>query len=484
MFNNLGSYVSSFFSGKSSTKTFVKNFGSLFFSELFSKIMQFIIFVVLAREYGSIEFGTFGFGLSMAFFISIFVDFGLHRLLIREISRNKTEANRYLMHGLYIKLILLPVVFLFIFIYFNIFSYSKNTIIVTLYLCGSTIINSFNQVPLAVFRAFQKMEFDAIIKTLRSIILFGGLLFLLAYKQPLVSVAQLFLFIEILLFIVSLYIIIKYFIKINFIFSIKLALDLISKTKYFALAVAFTSIYFYIDTIMLSIFHTQQSVGIYTAAYQLIIGLIFIPSMFSVVILPITSLKNKNSLQSIYNRANKYMLYSSALISTVLLFFSNELIHILYGPQYQEASKVISILSFFVILKFINITTGTILISLNMESKKLFAQFVTVLSNIFLNLLLIPKYGIIGAAVATLITECIFFLMYHIIIYFNAKISINIKKMLPNILLVIFIWVLLLISNSIIMGIISLMIYLIGSYYVFSKNDKTMIKSLLRKSSR
>jgi len=166
---------------------------------------------------------------------------------------------------------------------------------------------------------------------------------------------------------------------------------------------------------MLSKMRSTTEVGIYAAAANIIIALIFIPMMYGNAIYPVISrfyITSRKSLKSAYERSFKYMLIIGLPISAGLYFLSDKIISIFYGSEYIASAAVLAILSWYLFLRFLNVVTGFTLSSINRQASRILSQGVTALVNIILNLILIPLYGFIGAAIATVITEIIFFLIY------------------------------------------------------------------------
>ena len=82
------------------------NFLSLAVSEIISKLLQLLVFIYLARVLGKESFGIFSFAVAFSLLIVIIADFGLSTFLIREISRNKKAASKYLSNALISKIFL------------------------------------------------------------------------------------------------------------------------------------------------------------------------------------------------------------------------------------------------------------------------------------------------------------------------------------------------------------------------------------------
>ncbi|MBI2647026.1 oligosaccharide flippase family protein, partial [Candidatus Woesearchaeota archaeon] len=137
------------------------NFISLALSELISKIIQIIIFIYLARIFGKLEFGKFGFGFAFATIIAVIADFGINTLLIREISRDKKNVGKYVSNALTIKCFLSLITFFIASIFLIIGKYSKDTVAIAYIMLVFMVLQTFTDLFYSVFRAFEKMYYDA-----------------------------------------------------------------------------------------------------------------------------------------------------------------------------------------------------------------------------------------------------------------------------------------------------------------------------------
>ena len=391
------------------------NFLSLMSSQIISRVIQLIIFAYLARVLGKSGFGIFSFGLAFAFLFVIIADFGLSNLIVREISRNKKSASKYLSNSIIIKLLLSAIAFVSAYLFLNIAGYSEEMKTIAYIMLGFTLIQSFTELCYAIFRAFERMHYDAFIKILRMLILAGIIFYLIKNNYGLLASSMAFLATEFIILIIAFFITYTRFIKISFEFDYGFSKSLLKKSSLFFLSLVFSSLYMYIDVIMLSKMRSTAEVGIYSAATNIVISLIFIPLMYGNSIYPVLSrfyVDSKKSLRLAYEKSFKYMLLIGLPVAAGIYILSDKIILLLYGKEYAASAIALSILSGYLFLKFLNPVTGFTLMAINKQGSRLFSQGLAALINIILNLILIPLYGFVGAAFATLITEIAFFIAY------------------------------------------------------------------------
>ena len=179
-------------------------------------------------------------------------------------------------------------------------------------------------------------------------------------------------------------------------------------------------IYSQIDRLLIGYFLSPVDVGVYGAAWSIAALLSFIPQSFTFLALPIFSnFMSKNriaDLKTAFNKLAKTMFGISLPILICLMVLSKEVLIILYGIEYSTGSIALSILALGVFSECIMGPVSECLVSAGKTRAPLIATSIGCLINIILNILLIPKYGIIGAAVGTFTAM---FLSRLVLGYFN-----------------------------------------------------------------
>lgn len=462
------------------------NFASLMAGEVISKLLQLVLFVFLAQALGKEEFGIFSLGIAFALLTVIIADFGLTTLLIREISRNKSAASKYLSNAIIVKALLSIVTIVSAYLFLNLLDYTPKVKLVAYIMLSFTLIQSFTNVHYSIFRAFERMHYDASIKIFRMVILAISVIYIVKQGHGLVIASLAFPLTEIIVLVVTASIVYTKFIKIRFEFDYSFSKKLLKKSSLFCLSLVFAGLFTYTDSIMLSKIHSTTEVGIYAAAANITLALIFISLMYGNAIYPVISrffISSKKSLKLAYERSFKYMFIIILPISAGLYAMSDKIIALLYGPQYAGSAIVLSILSGYLFLRSLNIVSGFTLSSINKQKSRVFSQGTVAIINIILNLILIPTYGFIGAAIATLITEIVFFLLYtSFIIRYGLRIRPIHTLLRPLIAVAIMVLALSFIDNLFIAVILGGSVYLVALLVLgtIDKEDKLIFNKVIK----
>lgn len=160
------------------------------------------------------------------------------------------------------------------------------------------------------------------------------------------------------------------------------------------------------DRYFLRIYNTVQSIGIYALAYKIaMIIVVLVTHPFNLVWAAyMFEIEKKQNSKELYARIATYYMFVLILIGLFLCVYAKEIITIIAPPSYLKAYKVIPLL----VMSMIFMTSVAVLRTGILVTRKTSYLPIMVglaaIINIFLNFLLIPKYEIEGAAIATAIS--------------------------------------------------------------------------------
>lgn len=279
-------------------KIIAKNTTILYISEVLSKFLGFLYVMYMARYLGAEGYGIISFAMAFTGIFAIFMDFGINQLSIRDISRDKTITEKYLDNILMLKVIIGIIVYLSIIIIMKVIDYNTTTIFVVYIIALSTLFNSFNQTIYSIYQSYEKMEYMGIGKILNSILMFSGVFLAVFLNLDIVKFAYIYLMASIINFIYCICVLSIKFVKPKLSVDLKFWRWLLKEAIPFGLGGIFISIYFNIDSVMLSAMKGNIYVGWYNAPYKLILILLSVPAIYTASILPTIS-KNFNNINNL-----------------------------------------------------------------------------------------------------------------------------------------------------------------------------------------
>lgn len=461
---------------------------------IFQKIFAFVYFTLIARWLGADNIGIYTFAISLTTIMSVFIDFGLSPVLIRESAKFKAKANEYLNNTNSAKLVLAVLSYLAAIIIVNLLHKPALTQIMV-YIAGLImVLDSFTLSFWAIFRAYQNLKYEAISILINQILIVVIGLTGVLLKFPLYIIVIALLGGSTFSFFYSLSLL---KIKLHFKFKLRWQKDLLKSlfkiALPFALAGIFTRVYSYVDQILLSIFIGDKSLGWYSIAYKATYALQFVPAAFAAAIFPAMSnyyLCAKEKLQSIFEKSMYFLIILSIPIAFGIASLADKIIIKLYTSEYEPSILALQIFIFAVIPIFLSYPVGSILNSCDRQMTNTINMGVTMVLNIILNLILIPKFQHLGAATAAVISLTILFILnlYWVpkIIMYNYKFLIFklLKAICASVIMALAIIYLKQTINFAILIILGALIYGVIMYLIkgFTKEDvKYLWQSIFKK---
>lgn len=401
----------------------IRNTSSLFIAHLTVRILSFVLIVILPRylEDGFSDLGRYLTSLWLANLLAAFTELGLYTPLIRDIASDRSKASSIISNALAIRLIFCIFALLIILLLAR---YVYPDMIPLIYILGiSETIGAITQLLWRVFRAFERMGFEAFSLLLEKSLAFSLGLYVVMRGYGIVSFCIVALMASLLNLALTFSIMIWKFSRPGLKFlSLKLSGRLLKRAIPFALGDALSTVYFRIDGLMLKYLMGARgnlAMGWYGTAYNLVMSLTIIPGAFMGALFPVMSRmlhSSASAMNFLYTRSLKLMLIIAFPITVGVAFMSEEIIHALYSTdrfnlQSQEAlSRIIEILIWACMLSFLNCVLLTVFRAADKRRTFLMVMTASVSVNIVSNLILIPKYAHLGPAISMVASEFVLFI--------------------------------------------------------------------------
>lgn len=159
-------------------------------------------------------------------------------------------------------------------------------------------------------------------------------------------------------------------------------------------------LYWRVDVLLLSALASLEEVGFYVAAYRVFSALLLLPQSYGQVLLP--ALARERGGRTLRTGIVE-TLTMGAVLAAAAAAGSRPLMRFLYGDGFTRAAWVLSILAAGMVLASVDQAQGRALVARGRQSRDLAVLAVATLCNGACNVALIPRYGAIGAAIATLL---------------------------------------------------------------------------------
>lgn len=383
-----------------------RNFLALVSGEVVSRIVAFGVTVFIARVLGAEGYGVIAFAIGVNLYFSKLAEFAVEYIGAREIARHKDTLKQLVSAVMGVRLALTCLLTVIVIILVQLFMPEPERDVLSLYL--------LTMIPLAANTKWVHLGLEdarpiglarVLGETLGLVIVLSVMLQAVELWVPPVAQIASETLVAVYLFIVLR----------QRGYRPGLSLDLKTAMPVFRAGVPLVGhillgLFIYnSDLIFLRIFRNSEQVGYYAAAYTLISLLSNLGLSYGMTLLPaLTRLgAGTDAERAQYHTALAQIFAITFPISVGGCLLAASIIHLAFGEQYIASVLALQILIWSIPLSIFRNVPWAGLIVRHREDLLLKAVFIGALINVLLNIALIPLYGMLGAAVATVLTECL-----------------------------------------------------------------------------
>ncbi len=391
----------------------------LFWGRIFSLFISFFVSIYVARYLGPQNYGLLSFAISFVGLFSFITNLGVDQIFARDLLKYPEKEKELLGTTFLLKLAGGIVSFLLSLFFIIFLEKDFLTISIVAIIAVSSLFQPM-QILIGYYQCKVASKYPAII-TLTIVFLLSVLKLWIIFLNKGVYYFSFIFALESILYALFLgYIFVKKEYPLTlWRFEKKLAVGLLQDSWPLMLTGAFALIYTRIDQIIIKQLMEQMSVGIYSAGVSIAEAWYFIPGIFTASFLPAIINAQKTNADSYKRRLlylNSFLVGMSILIASIIFVFAGPIIHILYGEAYLNSVAVLKIYVWAGVAITLWGGLTQYLIAENEKFIVFFASLLGMVVNVILNFVLIPKYGINGAAFATL---CSYFLLPFSVLFFK-----------------------------------------------------------------
>ncbi len=446
----------------------LKKIASNTLAQVFSKILTIIITIVLLwliTNYLTIElFWVYNKIFTYIFIFAFLVDLGLYAITIKEISADKKRTEYIFWNILTLRLIsAVLVIFFSVGIAYILPGFNTEFLLYGIFIASIfTFFSLINSNLLALMQAYMKIEFSIISVVINKLFVLGATFYIIKYLFPnpelnwfndsfllIIWVVVIWMFINMILN----YFYARKIVKIRLYFDWGYIKEIFFKALPYWIALFLSVVYTKIDIIILSFMEegivSLRSIALYSLPLKIMDAFIIIWGFFMASLLPSLSENYTNNnikkVKEIIKNALKVMFSMWVIIVSLWLVFKNSVIEIIANKQYLEisefnkytSSEAFSIILFMILFFYLGIVFSYLLIVLNKQKKLLKISIILTITNIIWNIILIPYFSFVWAAIVTVLTQILFL----ILIYKEANKHIKINLPYKFIWIISIVWV-------------------------------------------
>lgn len=375
---------------------------------IYSMIMSFVVSALSARYLGPTNYGLISYG---AAFVNIFAgvsQLGLTPIAMNECVRNPDKTGAYLGTTIVLRFVAAILSCVLIDIIVHVLKPNEPLLRVIVFAQSISLIINIYEVLNIWNTIHLKSKYISISKMLAVTLAGVWRISLLINKSSVVLFAMSGSIQALVCAVVIVYIFLKQRKHLRLSFSVAVGKYMLGKSWHQIVTAIGISIYMQMDRIMLGQYIDQAAVGVYSAASTLAYLWEFLPTAMITSATPvIQTLKMENEEE--YQHKLKVLIavvnYIGIIVLVVFVFLGKPLIYLLYGDEYIAAFSSMLVLLASTSFALVGTVRSIWIVAEDLNKYTKYYIGMGTIVNLALNALLIPIYGILGAAVATLISQ-------------------------------------------------------------------------------
>lgn len=394
---------------RSAGRTIVRNTLFGLGAQFALRVAGFIFNILVIRTLGGEKFGQYSIVIAWASLFSVIGDLGINQYLAREIARNPKKSDELFWDTVALRFVLAVIASLITTVGAVLNGYSGEIVLAIAVYTGSYFLQAILAPLNSILSGNERIDVISAMSVVTQVLfmIFAGVFLYLGLDFVWIVVASV----------------------INLPFVIALQYRTIRRRRLgpprfhinpslwwfvikhgvpFGVVQLSLSFAFRVDTIILSGHVSDEQVGWYNAAYNLTLTLLTMTRSFNDAILPTLAREhvlNPQSVKPWYYRSVKVMLLIGLPIAIGGMLTADKLVNILYEPEFAPAALALAVLVWDIPLVMYHSFCGNMTTSIKREvgAARIYGSLGVI--NTLLNLLLIPRYGILGAAFSTVLTD-------------------------------------------------------------------------------
>ena len=396
----------------STARSTLRNTVLLVAFEVANPLLSLVLVGTMARRLGPEGTGAYNLLLSFFFVAHSVTSLGLNSLITREVSKNRDSARRFLASSALLGVAVSLAVATGVVITVHFAGYSPEVERGGWLVASSLFPSIVILYSESIFIAFEKVQYIVILAMLENLGRVGVGLWLLHHGFGVVPLIASFAGFRFLTLILNLAVFHSQIGPLYWGYDEGVIRELARSIPVFGSIFVVATLYWRADVFMLSKLTSLAAVGFYTAGYRLFSISQVVPKSFNTSIYPVFSKLFHHSRES-FQKANslsiRYILVVLLPVAAGIHGIADPLVRMLFGREFAPAAGVLKVVIWTLVPYGIVRVLASGLFASNRQTIDLKTNLLGLGTNLILNLVLIPRYGILGCAWATMLSIWLFF---------------------------------------------------------------------------
>lgn len=400
-------------------REYVENTSWLAFERLFRMTLGLVGWLYIARYLGPDNYGLLNYALSLVGLFATVAALGMDQLLLRELVQHPSAQALYLGTAAGLRLAGSTVAILIISVLLLISQSVPDERMLVWIISVTLLLQSLGGIE-AFFAAKVRSRYVVYVQIVQSILSLAVRIVLVELEAPLVWFAVSLTLDSVLLYVGLVWVYRKFGGELSaWRFDLVEAKRLLQASWPIIFTGIFITIYLKIDQVMLKLMVGDHEAGIYAAAVKLSETWYFLPAIISTSLFPAIINARKVGIDLYHARLQDLydlMTLLSVSLAVVVSFMSTPLISWVFGAAFSDAGPVLALHIWAGVLVFGSFARQRWVLAENLQGKEAWLNLTGAVLNVLFNLALIPAYGALGAALATVLSYFVgLYLMTYLI---------------------------------------------------------------------
>lgn len=388
----------------------LRNFAFLMGGRVLGDASFFLLIIVWSRVYGQTGIGQYSFAQGFTGFFAAFVGFGLYLFSIKEIARNKAPIAVVYGRVFSLRLVLSVVALTILSLVVPFLPFAREFLIIIVLIGVYQVLIELVSGLTAVFVAQEEAHLSALTEvSLKSIgaaagiavALSGGGLVLATGMLPAVTGLHLLAVFGV---------VVRKYGRPVLVASVSSLRGQMREALPYAASRFLSQAYSRVEIVLIGFLMGAGAAGIYYAAYRVVFLLTFIPGLASLSLFPRASTLYADSISEfteLYHRSLSLIVLLGLPIAAGVWLTAHDLITLIFGEEFREAASVLRLLTIMLFFTFLSRTASVFLMACDKQGDRIRGNLHATWVSVAAGLLLIPRFGIEGAAVAAVLSEAV-----------------------------------------------------------------------------
>ena len=385
-----------------------KNASWIIGEQIFQMLISFVIGILTARYLGPSNYGVLNYTASFVAFVTSIVTLGMDGVVLKKIISSPEKEGLYLGSCIVFRIISAILSSISIIIVVYVLNIDETLKLWLTALQSIQLVFQAGYLFDVWFQRHLQSRFVSIAKMVACVIVSIYKVYLLVTSKDIIW----FAFSNSLSYIIItsiLYLVYKKTGGQKLEFNYKIGREVLSESYHFIVSGLMVAVYAQISKIIVGEFSSEADVGYFTMAAALSSMWIFVPTAIINSFRPtIMEYKERGDeanymrrLQQLYS----FLIWISICVSFIMLFLGNKLITTLYGIEYSPAGSLFQIIIWSELFSILGSARGIWILCEKKNKYVKYYLFIGAIFSVIMNLIFVPKYGVIAASIVILLTQ-------------------------------------------------------------------------------